>query len=66
MELIDDRKLYQGFENLVRNFLTRDKKFSMKTFIGGLPITLESKDVSKITKVNENGGKTPKILCCAP
>ena len=55
MELIDDRELYQGFKNLVRNFLTRDENFSMKTFIGGLPITLESKDVSKITKVNENG-----------
>jgi hypothetical protein len=55
MEPIEDRQLYQKFKDLVRNFLTRNKEFPMKTFIGGLPITLESKDVSKITKVNENG-----------
>tara|TARA_X000001036_G_scaffold150423_1_gene142845 strand:- start:14631 stop:16553 length:1923 start_codon:yes stop_codon:yes gene_type:complete len=48
MELLRDSKVQQQFQKLVTKFLSKNENYDMSKFIGGLPITLEKKDVSQL------------------
>ena len=55
MELIRDVQLIKHFENFVKNMITRNKNYDSKKFIGGLPITLEKKDVHTLATIDPVG-----------
>jgi hypothetical protein len=55
MELIRDVQLIKHFENFVKNMITRNKNYDPKKFIGGLPITLEKKDVHTLANIDPVG-----------
>jgi hypothetical protein len=55
MELIRDVQLIKHFENFVKNMITRNKNYDPKKFIGGLPITLEKKDVHTLATIDPVG-----------
>jgi len=55
MELIRDAQLIKHFENFVKNMITRNKNFDLKKFIGGLPITLEKKNVNSLASIDPSG-----------
>jgi len=55
MELIRDSQLIKHFENFVKNMITRNKNYDLKKFIGGLPITLEKKDVQSLATIDPSG-----------
>jgi hypothetical protein len=55
MELIRDTQLIKHFENFVKNMITRNKNFDLKKFIGGLPITLEKKNVNSLASIDPSG-----------
>jgi hypothetical protein len=55
MELIRDLQLIKHFENFVKNMITRNKNYDPKKFIGGLPITLEKKDVHTLANIDPVG-----------
>jgi hypothetical protein len=55
MELIRDVQLIKHFENFVKNMITRNKNYDPKKFIGGLPITLEKKDVHTLATIDSVG-----------
>ena len=48
MELLLDFKVREQFQKLVTTFLTKNQNYDMSKFIGGLPVTLERKDVSNL------------------
>ena len=45
MELLRYQPVEDSFHKLVKKFLTKNEEYNVKNFIGGLPITLERKDV---------------------
>ena len=58
MELLQDetyKQVYTSYEKLVKNSLVRNKDYDMKKFIGGLPVTLEQKDMSNLMTKLPNG-----------
>lgn len=55
MELNRDKSVKESFEKLIKNNLARNPEYDMKKFIGGLPITLERKDMSTINTKKTNG-----------
>jgi hypothetical protein len=55
MELVRDSQLIKHFEKFVSNMLARNKNYDIKRFIGGLPITLEKKDVINLSKLDPFG-----------
>jgi len=55
MELIRDTQLIKHFENFAKNMITRNKDYDLKRFIGGLPITLEKKDVNDLATMDPSG-----------
>lgn len=55
MELIRDSQLIKHFENFVKNMITRNKNYDLTKFIGGLPITLEKKDVHSLAGLDPFG-----------
>jgi hypothetical protein len=55
MELIRDSQLIKHFENFVKNMIARNKNYDLKKFIGGLPITLEKKDVNSLAELDPSG-----------
>ena len=55
MELIRDSQLINHFENFVKNIISRNKNYDLKKFIGGLPITLERKDVHSLATLDPSG-----------
>ncbi len=55
MELLRDPKVQQQFQKLVTKFLTKNENYDMSKFIGGLPITLERRDVSHLMTKGSNG-----------
>jgi hypothetical protein len=55
MELIRDAQLIKHFENFVKSMLVKNKNYDTKKFIGGLPITLERKDVHSLAKLDPSG-----------
>jgi len=55
MELVRDSQLIKHFENFVLNIIVRNKGYDLKRFIGGLPITLEKKNVSSLSKLDPDG-----------
>lgn len=55
MELIRDPQLTKHFENFVKNMITRNKNYDLKKFIGGLPITLEKKNVNSLASLDSTG-----------
>jgi hypothetical protein len=55
MELIRDSQLIKHFENFVKNMIARNKNYELKKFIGGLPITLEKKDVNSLAELDPSG-----------
>jgi len=55
MELIRDTQLIKHFENFAANMIAKNKQFDVKKFIGGLPITLEKKDVHNLAKIDALG-----------
>jgi len=48
MELLRDPKVAQQFQKLVTKFLTKNDSYDMGKFIGGMPITLERKDMNTL------------------
>ena len=55
MELIRDSQLIKHFENFVKNMIVRNKNYELKKFIGGLPITLEKKNVMSLASLDPSG-----------
>jgi hypothetical protein len=55
MELIRDTQLIKHFENFVKNMIARNKEYDVKKFIGGLPITLERKNVISLASLDPSG-----------
>lgn len=55
MELLRAPKVDQQFQKLVTKFLTKNDDYDMKNFIGGLPITLERKDMNNLMLKDKNG-----------
>ena len=55
MELLRAPKVEQQFQKLVTKFLTKNDDYDMKKFIGGLPITLERKDMNNLMLKDKNG-----------
>ena len=55
MELIRDTQLIKHFQNFVKNMIARNKTYDFKKFIGGLPITLEKKDVHSLATIDPSG-----------
>lgn len=55
MELLRDPKVQQQFQKLVTKFLTKNENYDMAKFIGGLPITLERRDMSHLMTKGSNG-----------
>ena len=55
MELLQDRKVEEQFQKLVTKFLSKNDNYDMKKFIGGLPITLERKDMNTLMLKGKNG-----------
>ena len=55
MELLRDSKVQEQFQKLVTKFLTKNEKYDIKKFIGGLPVTLERKDVSNLISRDAQG-----------
>lgn len=55
MELLRDSKVQEQFQKLVTKFLTKNEKYDTKKFIGGLPVTLERKDVSNLISRDAQG-----------
>ena len=55
MELLRDKSVKERFEKLIKNSLARNPDYDMKKFIGGLPVTLERKDMSTINTKKPDG-----------
>ena len=55
MELLRDKSVKERFEKLIKNSLARNPDYDMKKFIGGLPVTLERKDMSTINIKKPDG-----------
>ena len=55
MELLKDKRVEEQYQKLIKNILARNENYDMSNFIGGLPVTLERKDVSSITTENSAG-----------
>lgn len=45
MELLKDIAVKEQFHKLIKKFLARDENYDLNKFIGGMPITLERKDM---------------------
>tara|TARA_Y100000741_G_C18262025_1_gene560826 strand:- start:3763 stop:5691 length:1929 start_codon:yes stop_codon:yes gene_type:complete len=54
MELLRDRKIEEQFQKLVTKFLSKNETYNMKKFIGGLPVTLERKDMNTLMLRGKN------------
>ena len=54
MELLRDNKVEEQFQKLVTKFLSKNDDYDMKKFIGGLPVTLEKKDMNKLMLKGKN------------
>ena len=54
MELLRDRKVEEQFQKLVKKFLSKNDNYNMKKFIGGLPVTLERKDMNNLMLKGKN------------
>jgi len=61
MELINDKEITNQFENMVKNLLMKDTHYDMTRFIGGMPVTLESKNVSELSQLNADGSAHYKV-----
>ena len=48
MEPLTDNKVKEHFKKLVTNFLSKNDNYNMSNFIGGLPITLERKNMEEL------------------
>ena len=48
MELLNDNNVKEQFHKLITKFITKKDDYNTDDFIGGLPITLETKDVFSI------------------
>jgi hypothetical protein len=55
MELIRDTQLTKHFENFVKKMIARNSKYDIKKFIGGLPITLERKNLISLSSLDPTG-----------
>lgn len=55
MELLRDTKIEEQFHTLVKKFLTKNDNYDVKRFIGGMPLTLERKDVYRLMIKNAEG-----------
>jgi hypothetical protein len=55
MELLNDRSIEEQFHTLVKKFLTKNDNYDVKRFIGGMPLTLERKDVYRLMTKNSQG-----------
>jgi hypothetical protein len=55
MELVRDTKIRNHFEKLVIKFLTKNDKYDVTKFIGGLPVTLERGDMSNLMSKGRDG-----------
>ena len=54
MELIKHRSAEEHFHNLVKKFLTKNDNYDVKKFIGGMPVTLEQKDMFNLLLKGSN------------
>ena len=54
MELLRDNKVEEQFQKLVTKFLSKNDNYDMKKFIGGLPVTLERKDMNTLMLKGKN------------
>ena len=48
MELLRNDNVKKQFHTILRKFLTKNDKYDVNKFIGGLPVTLEKKDVPSL------------------
>ena len=55
MELLNDPAITEQFHTLVKKFLTKNDNYDTNRFIGGMPITLERKDVYRLMIKNDRG-----------
>ena len=55
MQSVRDSRVIDKYNDLVRKFLTKNENFDAKKFVGGMPVTLERKDILDLTLKGPNG-----------
>jgi len=55
MQTVRDSRVIDKYNELVRKFLTKNDAFDSKKFVGGMPVTLERKDILDLTLRGPNG-----------
>lgn len=55
MQSVRDSRVIDKYNELVRKFLMKNEKFDAKRFVGGMPVTLERKDILDLTLKAPNG-----------